>query len=67
MAVLCVKNGSKEKKSSLGSLLKIVMNFRENAQGAKYCEDAKKRSRRGGVVAQKVPAKSQFFLLSLFR
>ena len=41
-AFLCVKNDSKEVKSSLGSLLKIVMNFRENAQGAKYCEDAKK-------------------------
>ena len=40
--VLCVKNDTKEVKSSLGSLLKIVMNFRENAQGAKYWEDAKK-------------------------
>ena len=47
--VLCVKNGSKEKKSRLGSLLKIVMNFRENAQGAKYCETAKKKGQ--GAVA----------------
>ena len=62
-----MKNDSKEVKSNLGSLLKIVRNFKENAQDAKYCEDAKKRSRRGGVVAQKVPAKSQFFLLSPFR